>query len=83
MQREEFRMREGLRQIPLESMNSGAVQFEDDWPGLYLSGKDCLRLINELRFVREQVLDAPRAAILVGCLNDIEEAIERDVRVRK
>lgn len=65
-------------------VESGAVQFGDDWPGLFLRGDECLFLIADLRRMFEQ-LGADRLAVLnVGTgiqIATLLELIEKDVIV--
>lgn len=56
---------------------TGAMQFEQDWPGLFVRGDDAICLMTAIRHV-EQLLGKRR---LPHELAEIAEIIERDVRI--
>jgi hypothetical protein len=79
-------MRKGIIQIPVPGgsgrVPSGAIQFQDDWPGLFLRGDDCPALLGRLEAVRDVLAGSSIAGFLELQLKDIQEVIERDVMVR-
>lgn len=70
----------------LPRVETGAVQFGDDWRGLFLRGDDCLALLADIRCMADE-LGASRLAMLslgVGArLGELVKAIEEDVIVPK
>jgi hypothetical protein len=66
----------GSRRIP-----TGAMQFEEDWPGLFVRGDDAIGLLTELRRVKDI---AAQYGILLGHkIETIAEIIEQDVIERR
>jgi len=77
-----------ITQIPFPGgsarVPTGAVQFQDDWPGLFLRGDDAIGLLSGIRHLVAQVgahADPVVAWTLVR-LQGLADIIERDVRVR-
>jgi hypothetical protein len=61
---------------------TGAMQFEQDWPGLFIRGDDAIGLLNEFRLIMNVALEH---GIRLGPFSKIEsiaEIIERDVILR-
>jgi hypothetical protein len=71
-------------QIPLPGGSgaapSGAAQFRDDWPGLWLRGDEALALARELR-AAIAALRHQRATVLTHHMEQVADLIDRDVRV--
>ena len=71
-------------------VQTGAVQFGDDWPGLYIAGQDALFLRSVIRHHEARLRAAAEASgqaallegALVTALVKYAELIERDVIVR-
>lgn len=44
-----------ITKIPIEGgsgkIKSGAMQFKNDWPGLFLRGDDCIQYISEYNYL--------------------------------
>ncbi len=60
---------------------TGAMQFENDWPGLFIRGDNAVPLANAIRRIEEKVKGSPDfvfEAILLDLI-PIAEIIERDV----
>jgi len=76
-------MRQGIVEIPAAGgsgvVSSGAIQFRDDWPGLFIRGDDCIGLMSRLLWLRGQIDESLFAA---SRLKELLEVIERDVIVR-
>jgi hypothetical protein len=72
-------------QIPLPGGSgaapTGAVQFRDDWPGLFVRGDDAIALLREFREI-QRTLEAHRLPYLAMKLEEIAGTIERDVVAR-
>jgi hypothetical protein len=70
----------GSAQVP-----TGALQFRDDWPGLFVRGDDAIGLMLSIRHLSERLAD--NADIVVASalsrLRHIADIIERDVIVRR
>ena len=62
---------------------TGAVQFRDDWPGLFIRGDDALALAVSIRDLQSRLADTAdvRIASALSRLSQIAAIIERDVRV--
>lgn len=77
-------MSKNVLQIPLPGgsglARTGAVQFQDDWPGLFIRGDDAMELLHEIREVQQALhehdVDVP---IMKSKLDEIARIIERDV----
>ena len=71
-------------QVPLKggsaSVITGAIQFQDDWPGLFVRGDDCLRLVLEMRLLQEWLGATNK---LPSTLQRIAQLIEQDVIVQR
>ena len=71
-----------ILQIPLPGGSgaapTGAAQFRDDWPGLWLRGDEALALAAEIRRV-QAVLRANKLPALTYHMNAVAALIERDV----
>jgi hypothetical protein len=68
----------------LPRVETGAVQFGDDWPGLFLRGDDCLALLNDIRRMAEELGGERLATLSVGTgarLAELVEVIENGVIV--
>lgn len=76
-----------ITQIPFRggsgNVPTGAIQFQDDWPGLFLRGDSAISLLASIRGLQGRLSDHPdrvvRAVLLQ--LNQIAEIIQRDVVV--
>jgi hypothetical protein len=74
-----------VTQVPVPGgsglMPTGAIQFQDDWPALFIRGDESIGLLFELRHL-EQLLREKCGAPLPARLRHVAEIIERDVIVR-
>ncbi len=65
---------------------SGALQFQDDCPGLFLRGDEAItlgvRIKSLLEVLKEKKVDDPRIWTAVLQLEEVYEIIERYVRVK-
>jgi hypothetical protein len=77
-----------ITQIPFPGSSgkvpTGAIQFQDDWPGLFLRGDSAIALLSSIRGLQERLADHPDAAVraAVSHLGQIAEIIKQDVMVR-
>jgi hypothetical protein len=75
-----------ITQIPVPGSSgetpTGAMQFRNDWPGLFIRGDDAISMLSELRRL-DQVLRDQGQAGLPWKLSEIVEIIERDVIARQ
>jgi len=62
---------------------TGAMQFELDWPGLWLRGDDALDLYHELIEFKERVLLPKGIKRYPHDLEEMLEIIEKDVKVKR
>src|SRR5687768_13671318 len=73
-------------QIPLPGGSgrapTGAVQFRDDWPGLFIRGDDAVMIAFSIRQLQQLLAhsDDLQVASALGRLSDIADLIERDVK---
>ena len=64
---------------------TGALQFQDDWPGLFIRGDDAIVLMCKIRHLVGRLGDHqdPVVCSALQSLTDMADLIERDVRVRR
>ncbi len=81
-----------ITHIPIEGgsgkIRTGAMQFEGDWPGLFIRGDDCIQLLHELTGLLEMrtnkgLKDVPLNVLLAGKCEEIIRIISEDVIVRR
>lgn len=83
-------MSKRITQIPFPGSSgqtpTGAMQFENDWPGLFLRGDTAIALRSTIRGLQQRLAshppDATVGALLLQ-LGQIADIIERDVMVRE
>jgi len=74
-----------ILQIPLPGGSgdapTGAVQFQNDWPGLFVRGDHAIRLRTAIRTLRERLANHPDLAVSNALydLGELAEIIARDV----
>jgi hypothetical protein len=72
--------------IPGASGNvpTGAIQFQGDWPGLFVRGDDAIVLATDINRLQGRLSDDPDPAIALSLirLRQYAEMIQRDVIVR-
>lgn len=63
---------------------TGAMQFRDDWPGLFIRGDDAIPVASAVRRLQDQLKDVKNAEVVSALivLSGIADIIERDVIVR-
>jgi hypothetical protein len=63
---------------------TGALQFQDDWPGLFIRGDDAIMLLATIEQLAERIGDHPDpiVASALSRLQRIAEIIDQDVIVR-
>jgi hypothetical protein len=78
-----------ITQIPVPGSSgqtpTGAIQFQDDWPGLFIRGDDAIILMSAIEQLRERLADHPDV-IVASALNRLSryaDIIARDVVVRR
>jgi hypothetical protein len=75
-------------QIPLPGgsglAQSGAIQFQDDWPGLFLRGDTAVGLAVSIRHLEKALANHPDPVVWSGLskLITIAGIIEREVQIR-
>src|SRR5262249_16509982 len=78
-----------ITQIPVPGSSgqtpTGAMQFQDDWPGLFVRGDDAITLSSAIEQLRERLADHPAVAVAWARnrLARYADIIARDVIVRK
>jgi hypothetical protein len=70
-------------QIPLPGIRDRAVQFQHDWPGLFLRGDTALVVAWAIRELECRLSDTAddRVSVALNKLSPIAELIEKNVRV--
>jgi hypothetical protein len=65
-------------------VETGALQFDDDWPGLFLRGDYALVLMARIRILAERLgkQDDPGIWSVMVSLKELADLIDRDVKVR-
>ena len=82
-------MSKQVTQIPYPGSSgqtpTGAMQFRDDWPGLFIRGQDCLRIAGWIRHFQKRLADDKDHRTRIGLqqLAEIADIIEREVIVRE
>jgi hypothetical protein len=77
-----------ITQIPLPGgsgrIRSGAIQFQDDWPGLLIRGDEAIPIAVSIRVLEERLQESrdPLIVSALGRLGQWAEIIERDVILR-
>ena len=73
-----------IKQVPLPGgsghVQTGAMQFQEDWPGLFIRGDDAIALLREWRDI-QHALDTHAIPYFAIKLDEIAAIIERDVKV--
>jgi len=81
------RVKDRITKIPISGSSgecpTGAMQFELDWPGLWLRGDDALDLYHELIEFKERVLLPKGIKRYPHDLEEMLEIIEKDVKVKR
>ena len=64
---------------------TGALQFQDDWPGLFIRGDDAMQILGAIRRIQEFVdkRDAYEIAAPLIVLSEIADIIDHDVVLRR
>ena len=74
-----------ITQVPVAGSSgrvpTGALQFRDDWPGLFLRGDDAIGLMVSIRHLAERLADNADLGVAsaLSRLNQVADIIERDV----
>ena len=63
---------------------TGAVQFRDDWPGLFIRGDEAVSIAMSIRALKSRLanIDDPVVGQALFNLSRIADVIDRDVRVQ-
>lgn len=63
---------------------TGAIQFENDWPGLFIRGDEATVLLSRIRGLQDRLANHPDVAVAAAMieLGKIADLIEGDVVVR-
>jgi hypothetical protein len=76
-----------ITQIPVPGGSgrtpTGALQFQDDWPGLFIRGDDAIALSIGIHQLAKCLADHPDAAVALYRLEKIAGIIDKDIIVRK
>jgi hypothetical protein len=80
--------RSRITQIPLPGgscrVPTGALQFEDDWPGLFIRGDEALFLMTRIRYLVERLGNQTDPGIIsvIVSLTKLADLVERDVKMQ-
>ena len=60
---------------------TGAIQFQEDWPGLFVRGDEAIGLMASIRILVERVgqHEDPVVRTMLASLSELADLIERDV----
>lgn len=82
-------MSKRVTQVPFPGSSghtpTGAMQFQDDWPGLFIRGDTAVSLHASIRGLQERLADHPDALVAAALiqLQGIADIIERDGRSKR
>jgi hypothetical protein len=64
---------------------TGAIQFQDDWPGLFLRGDSAISLLSTIRGLRQRLADHsdPVVGAALSQLGQVADIIQNDVVMRE
>jgi hypothetical protein len=77
-----------ILQVPMRGSSgetpTGAIKFENDWPGLFIRGDQAVVLLSRIRGLQERLANHPDVVVTAALieLGKIADLIERDVVVR-
>ena len=73
------------RFVALSRKPTGAMQFCNDWPGLFIRGDDAIFLSVEIRSLQAKIEASGDTSLInsMSQLLELAEVIERDVRVSR
>ena len=65
-------------------MPTGAIQFENDWPGLFIRGDDAIDMASKIRLLQQRLSDSQDGLVKLslGVLDKFADIIDRDVQMR-
>jgi len=76
-------MRTNIQKIPADGnfggVASGPVQFRNDWPGLFISGEDCMELYGVLCYLRGGFEGKHKVEEMPAMLADIERILAEGI----
>ena len=81
-------MEKQITQIPFPGDSgrtpTGAMQFQDDWPGLFIRGDSALSVLTAIRRLQKHLQDCDdlEVALALSVLGSHADTIDRDVIVR-
>lgn len=74
-----------VTKIPLpggsDRVPTGAMQFENDWPGLFIRGDNAVVVKTRIRWLEARIgdHDDPEVRSAIQCLAELADIIDRDV----
>ena len=75
-----------ITRIPIQDrsdrIETGAIQFNDDWPGLFIRGDDAFALMLELKQILKTLEEQDNRECLTYVTSSIASIIEQDVVIR-
>jgi hypothetical protein len=77
-----------ITQIPFPGNSAetptGAMQFQNDWPGLFIRGDNAIDLLTKIRTLQQRLAGNQDVAVALSLsvLGDLAHIIERDVILR-
>ena len=77
-----------ITQIPVPGSSgetpTGALQFQNDWPGLFLRGDKAIDMHRCIRHLQQRLADTQDGTVVLSLhvLGELADIVERDVMVR-
>jgi hypothetical protein len=78
-----------ITQIPVpgnsDETPTGAIQFQNDWPGLFVRGDKAIDMHRCIRHLQQRLADTQDVTVLLSLhvLGEIADIVETDVMVRE
>ena len=77
-----------ITQIPFPGSSgetpTGAMQFQNDWPGLFIRGDTAIDMASKIRHLQQRLADSQDGTVVLSLhvLGGLADIIDRDVMVR-
>jgi hypothetical protein len=81
-------MEKRITQIPFPGSSgetpTGALQFQNDWPGLFIRGDTAIDMASKIRHLQQRLADSQDGTVVLSLhvLGSLADIVERDVMVR-
>jgi len=77
-----------ITQIPFPGSSgetpTGALQFQNDWPGLFIRGDKAIDVASKIRHLQQRLANSQDGTVVLSLhvLGEVADIVERDVKVR-